>query len=601
MKKQLSILATFVLFGVFSFQAWATIQGSVVAPSGQTIYYTTYFGYYKAKICSPHGYSTPWYGYTKPTGDLVIPDSISINGATYYVTDIDNHAFDGCSGLSSVSIPNTVTSIGDFSFRNCSGLTSVTIGTGVTSIGKQAFRSCGSLTSVVFNAINCTSVGDYYDNDEHVQYTTAFCYCPNITSVTFGNNVQYIPSVFREMTNLTSITIPNSVTSIGSCAFYGCTGLSSIVIPDNVTSIYSSAFYGCTSLDTIYMMPTTPPALYHIAVFSNNASGRVFILNGCSYNNYYFNNFSSSENYWYYYRSSLRDPIIDISILLSSSDTTRGSTDVILGRSNRVVRCDSTVVISATANNGYHFDHWSNGNTTNPDTIALVGDSTVIAYFAPSSYAITGVSCDNVRGTVTGSDTVGYLDTVTLIAHPNYGYHLDHWTYTNENNNNISTRQGGDTLILVATRDRTATAYFAPNQYLLTVNTENPSYGDVYGGGMYDYLSIRTISAVARSGYRFDHWSTGSIDNPYMLTVTSDTTITAYFVSTSSTEGIGEIGEDDIRISVSDGRIHVEGITNEEVRVYDITGRLVQNHSLQPGVYMVKIGTLPPQKVVVMR
>lgn len=108
------------------------------------------------------------------------------------------------------------------------------------------------------------------------------------------------------------------------------------------------------------------------------------------------------------------------------------------------------------------------------------------------------------------------------------------------------------------------------------------------------------LYAVPADGYRFDHWSTGSTDNPYTLTVTSDTTIIAYFVS-DGTQGIGEVGAGDIRISVFNGRVCVEGITNEEVRVYDITGRKVQNHALPSGVYIVKVGDLPAQKVVVMR
>ena len=174
------------------------------------------------------------------------------------------------------------------------------------------------------------------------------------------------------------------------------------------------------------------------------------------------------------------------------------------------------------------------------------------------------------------------------------GYRFDHW----------STGSTENPYTLTVTNDTTITAFFVeyvPETYTINVLVDNPATGSVTGGGVYEDGSSVTITAYPANGYRFDHWSTGSTDNPYTLTVTSDTTITAYFVSTSSTEGIGEIGEDDIRISVSDGRIHVEGITNEEVRVYDITGRLVQNHSLQPGVYMVKIGTLPPQKVVVMR
>ena len=93
--------------------------------------------------------------------------------------------------------------------------------------------------------------------------------------------------------------------------------------------------------------------------------------------------------------------------------------------------------------------------------------------------------------------------------------------------------------------------------------------------------------------------STNFIAN-YGKTVTNGTTIIGYFVA-NSTQGIGDVGEDDIHISVSNGHIHVEGVADEDVRVYDITGRMIQNCSLPSGVYIVKIGTLPAQKVVVMR
>ena len=108
------------------------------------------------------------------------------------------------------------------------------------------------------------------------------------------------------------------------------------------------------------------------------------------------------------------------------------------------------------------------------------------------------------------------------------------------------------------------------------------------------------LNAVPANGYRFDHWSTGSTANPYTLTVTSDTTIIGYFVA-NGTQGIDDIEESDILISVSDGHINVEGIAEKEVQVYDITGRMVQNRSLPSGVYIVKIGTLAARKVVVMR
>ena len=78
----------------------------------------------------------------KYSGEIVIPESVEHEGVTHSVTGIGNGAFDGCSGLTSVTIPNSVTSIGESAFKGCSGLTSVTIPNSVESIGSDAFSGC---------------------------------------------------------------------------------------------------------------------------------------------------------------------------------------------------------------------------------------------------------------------------------------------------------------------------------------------------------------------------------------------------------------------------------------------------------------------------
>ena len=219
-----------------------------------------------------------------------LPSFVTDEGTTYTVTGIDGRAFVNCTNLTSITIPNSVTSIGEYAFDGCINLTSITIPNSVTSIREYAFSNCTSLTFVAWNARNC-KIDD--------SWSSPFSDSP-ITSFTFGDEVESIPAYLcNSLSNITSITILNSVTSIGSSAFYGCTGLTSVewnarnckiddsgsspfsdspitsfsfgeevesipeylcselsnitsaTIPNSVTSIGSHAFFGCTGLTSV--------------------------------------------------------------------------------------------------------------------------------------------------------------------------------------------------------------------------------------------------------------------------------------------------------------------------------------------------------------
>ena len=219
--------------------------------------------------------------YNSYSGSVNIPESITYNGTTYSVTSIDYMAFRGCSGLTSVVIPNSVTSIDDYAFYNCTGLTSITIPNSVTSIGDSAFSGCTGLTSITIpnsvTSIGSSAISGCSRLTEPVYNSTFFAYmprtyqgeytipdgivsicdhafrgCTGLTSITIPNSVTLIGDyAFSDCTGLTSITIPNSVTSIGASAFGYCTGLTSITIPNSVTSIGSRVFWGCAGLTSI--------------------------------------------------------------------------------------------------------------------------------------------------------------------------------------------------------------------------------------------------------------------------------------------------------------------------------------------------------------
>ena len=170
------------------------------------------------------------------TGAIIIPSTLG----DCPVTSIGPSAFSRCSGLTSVTIPDSVTYIGPSAFYGCSGLTSVTIPDSVTSIWSSAFYGCSTLTDVTIPD-GVTSIGNY-----------VFSGCGGLTSVTIPDSVTSIEQyAFSGCSGLTSVTIPDSVTSIGGSAFENCSGLTNLTIPDSVTSIGAEAFYGCSGLTSV--------------------------------------------------------------------------------------------------------------------------------------------------------------------------------------------------------------------------------------------------------------------------------------------------------------------------------------------------------------
>ena len=195
--------------------------------------------------------------------DVIIPSTVSYNGTVYTVTGIGDFAFFNCedltaitipnsvksigycsfyhcSRLSSVAIPNSVTSIGEYAFKRCLFLTTVTIGKGLKSVGNQAFSCCAYLTSITVVSDNPTL--DSRDNCNAIIETASNTLIVGCRTTVIPNSVKKIGNAAFWGHQMTSMPIPNGVTSIGESAFKWCSNLTTITIPQSVASIGKQAF-----------------------------------------------------------------------------------------------------------------------------------------------------------------------------------------------------------------------------------------------------------------------------------------------------------------------------------------------------------------------
>ena len=490
-----------------------------------------------------------------------------------------NLVFSGCTSLATVNIGDNVQRIPNCAFYSCTGLTSVTIGNSVTYIGSRAFAYCTSLTTVNFNATHCTTMGSVYN--------PVFLDCTSSATINIGDNVQRIPAfAFMDFSGVTGmLNIPNSVTWIGCCAFYNCAGLTSITIGNSVSSIDSSAFKNCSNITEIHSLNSVAPTLYN-SIYT----GYIFrSFSGVPSNIPVYIPCGSLQSYqdkWGSYRySSFTNFIEEMGATFSavSDNETMGTVNI-----DTYPDCtNSLATVSATANAGYIFSHWSDGSTDNPHSILVASDTTVVAYFVPAA-TVTVTSDNTTMGAGIGSGIYAIGGTATISAEANYGYHFTQWNDGNtdnprtiniagdtsftaffeinhytvnvvSDNTDLGSATGGGTFdystsitisaaavadhhfthwqdgntqnprTITVTADTTYTAYFAIDEYTLTVVPNYTSRGTVTGGGTYAVGTTVTISANANNGYHFTQWNDGITDNPRTVTVTGNATYTTYF------------------------------------------------------------------------
>lgn len=529
MKHKLSILAILLMALTFSQRVMA--YDFTYTHQGKTLYYSIANNYlHQVHVVYP---STGNSNYV--IGDVVIPDSVEYNNATYAVTAISSGAFSSCNTLTSVIIPNTVTIIYDQAFASCGNLSSIIIPDSVYSIGSDVFINCNGLPSVTIgNSVN--SIG-----------TRAFGYCSQLNIVNFNADSCITMGsstypVFSGCYALSTLNIGNNVKRIPAYAFDGCGGLSSLTLPSSVIQIGANAFRNCSGLTEIISHATTAPLISTANPSFNGVSSTIPIHIPCGSLMSYYSRWSYFSNYI---------EATGYSFSATSDNNTMGVVDVLTAPT-----CQTPIaVFNASANVGYTFDHWNDGNTDNPRTLTLTSDTSIVGYF-----------------TIQSNDTVFYHDTTYINVHDTTVVHDT--TYFPLYIHDTITQH--DTVLLNVTIHDTIIAY---------VNI--PVHDTIYA-----YIEVPVHDTIYLPQYIHD-------------TVWLHDTV--YVTQT----GIDDKGILTAKIYQRNGQVVVEGVDGNTVTLFDVNGRVLATKqdfgttiifdTLASGTYMIKIGAYPARKVVVIR
>lgn len=538
---------------------------AATSATGQVLYYDILTDS-TVSVTFPNQVGGSYYaGFTSPSGNLLIPSTVSHLNTTYQVVSIGSHAFHGCASLTTVIIPNSVTAILDYSFFSCSSLFSVHFPSSISAISDYAFSNCVQLQSITLpDAVSVLGVG-------------VFQGCVLLNSVTFNTQLTTIGNLaFEGCSSLSSIAIPNSVTLMGNWVFGNCTSLDSVTIGQNVAMIQPNVFSGCNNVrilqydcqhctfssnlsasilpvarleqlvvgDSVGSIPAyafmgashlkevylgvsldsilpyafsacdsilqlkirrmVPPCLSSSAFSSYQAE----LVVPCGSQSAYqtasnWANFDSVSNFFPYLAST------------TSNNNLWGTTAV-----TQQPTCSNPYVqVQAFANSGFHFLKWMDENTDNPRTDLLVSDKQYLAQFVSDFSSILVYSSDTAFGSVSGSGIYQYQTPVTILAVPRYGYHFVAW-----NDGEILNPR-----TFSVSQDSTFSAHFAPNRYSINISANDNQMGVTSGAGYYEYATWAEISAQPTNGYHFVQWNDGVTENPRSLQVTSDSVISAIF------------------------------------------------------------------------
>ncbi len=629
--KQL-LLFKILLLGSFGLcltnSVYATVFFSAVSPSGHTLYYTVENG--KATVT----YNIYSYA-ASGSGNVIIPATVTNpnSGATYDVTKISSFAFHDRTQLLSIEIPSSIQYVGD-----------------------QAFDNCTNLSVIYFNADSCWQVG--------TSTYSAFTGCTKLANVIFGDNVKIIPNyILNNCQSLKTVKIGTSVDSIGMSAFASCDSLKTIyynadscnkmqrfgyfpfrncsfparvIIGDNVRYIPKELFYYFDGLKTV-VIPSSVKAIGSLA-FAEAENIDSVIYEG-TLEQWCNIDFQSGKSNPANYAKHL---IIDESFIRNVNIPS--SVTVV----KRFVFCGYDSLYSVTIPNSVveigneAFSGCSMLSTViMSDSVWKIGQGAFmrcsslqpapIPNFVTHIYPDAFLECGDITSVIF-PETCEFVGSNAFKGCGLLGRGLSSATFLSEVPPTFGTtvfgnHQGNAPFMKIYVPCKSRNAYCAAlgNNPIDVNNIIEPQaelwvtvIPDDNSQGYTEIVPVRgneiscdsnvIVRAIAFNGYRFDHWSKGSISAQDTFHLMRDDTIIAYFAPITAIENI------DISNSIvatSDGQIVVEGANGNKVTLYDINGRVLatkQDYDMPmsfdvpaTGTYMIKIGSAPARRVLVIR
>ncbi len=587
MKKLFTILIFAILFGGSAM----AYDFSAVCESGQTLYYniTSNTVPYTVEVTYESG-DGPYN--TFPTGDLTISETVEYNSITYSVTSIGTVAFGGCTGLTSLTIPNSVRTIYQEAFMDCTGITSIVFGNSLTNIGELAFANCTGLTSVTIpNSV--TSIGG-----------GAFGSCTGLTSVTIPNSVTSIGNYAFENCSVTSVTIPNSVTSIGDGAFSDCFGLTSVyytgdlagwcriefggfgsnpvpyshnlyinnelvtdlIIPETISEIKAYAFFGASCITSL-TIPNSITSIGNEAFLDCSGLASVYYTgNIAQWCGIVFGGFGSNpvpySHNLYINNELVTDLIIPETISEIKAYAFFGASCI-----------TSLTIPNSVTSIGYHAFYNCSGLTsvTIGNSVNSIGD-----------YAF--YYCWRLEKIYSNAETPATIETNTFSST------VPIFVPCGAENNYLADEQWGSLNIN------------SELPHFVTLNSNDEAMGTAVLLNQHCSSSTAVIEARPRYGYNFVHWNDGNTDNPRTITVTEDVIYTATF---EVGDGIEENNMESKISLFPNPATDILNITSSEtiseIEIVNTLGQVVKRievnadnavcdvNELKAGVYMVRI------------